>query len=237
MVAVILTPSFDLVNGPTERLIRHPIYGARPLLRGRLHQGAALLSVPVGAHVIASAAPGTRVAAIAYAVTGTLMFATSAAYHRLARSVVARFWMRRLDHSMILVHIAGSTTPIAQAGIGGTAGRVLLLTSWAVAALGVVLKLTGLTAEHDPATWAFGVLGWLPLTALPVLAQRAGWTATLLLVAATSVYTVGAIYFSRKRPDPLPTIFGYHEVWHVFTLVAAALQLLLMLSLLAPAPA
>jgi hemolysin III len=101
-----------------------------------------------------------------------------------------------------------------------------------VAAAGVALKLTGLTAERDPGAWAFAVLGWLPLLSLPILAQHLGPAPAVLLAATTVVYTVGAICFRRKRPDPIPTVFGYHEVWHVFTLVAGTLQFFLTIGLL-----
>ena len=193
-----------------------------------------MLSMPLGAHVIGSATAQTRPAATIYAVTWTLMFTISAAYHRLAKSPPARFWMRRLDHSMILIHIAGSTTPIALSGVGGTWGLGLLVVSWSVAGVGVALKLTGLTHEHDPGAWAFALLGLLPLLALPTLAGRAGPLAALLLTVTVAVYIVGAVCFARKHPNPIPMIFGYHEVWHVFTLVAGSLQFLLTLMLVSP---
>jgi hemolysin III len=236
MAVVVLSPTFDTRLGFSDRLEAHPIYGARPMLRGRFHQAAAVLSIPVGVQVVLSSAGTSRPAAVAYAVTCTLMFATSAAYHRLAQGVTARFWMRRLDHSMILVHIAGGSTPVAVAGVGGAPGRALLMASWGVAGVGVFLKLTGLTSDHDPAAWAFPILGWLPLVTLPLVADRAGWTPALLLAATMTVYTAGAVCFRHKRPDPAPTVFGYHEVWHVFTLVAGAIQLWLTLTLLTPTP-
>lgn len=234
MTTVILAPSFGGTILAPEQLATHPIYGTRPLLRGRLHQAAAMLSIPVGAYVIESAVSPARPAASIYAATWALMLTTSAAYHRLAQGLVARFWMRRLDHSMILVHIAGSTTPIALSGVGGVWGVGLLVVSWSVAVVGVALKLTGLTHEHDPGAWAFPVLGWLPLLALPSLAGRAGAPAAFLLLAAVVTYTLGAICFARKQPNPVPMIFGYHEVWHLFTLIAGTLQVFLTLLLVSP---
>lgn len=227
MVTAISAPSLAGRLLSPELLATHPIYGRRPLLRGRLHQAAAVASIPAGAGVVLNAGPDTRAAAAAYAVTCTLMFTTSAAYHRLAQSVGARFWMRRLDHSMIMVHIAGGTTPVALNGIGGRWGQGLLALSWTVAVTGVALKLVGLTDHRDPGAWAFPVLGWLPLLGLPELAERTGPITAALLLATIAVYTIGAVCFHRKRPDPLPEVFGYHEVWHAFTLVAAGLQLVL----------
>lgn len=207
------------------------IYGARPRLRGRFHQLAAVLSVPVGIELIAAAAPGDRLAVAVYAVTWSAMLTTSAAYHRLAQSVAARFWMRRLDHSMILVHIAGSTTPVALLGVGGRGGTALLVASWTVAAVAAALKLLGLTEVDDPGAWGFPVLGLLPLVGLPAVAGRSGAEVAGLLALSVAVFAVGAVCFHRHRPDPFPTVFGYHEVWHVFTLVGGALQLAMTLQL------
>lgn len=208
------------------------IYGARPRLRGRLHQLAAVLSVPVGVALVAATATPARLAIAIYAVTWFLMLATSAAYHRLAQSVAARFWMRRLDHSMILVHIAGSTTPVAVLGVGGGAGTALMAASWTVAAVAVTLKLLGLTELDDPGAWGFPVLGLLPLLGLPSVAGRAGIEVATLLPLSIAVYTAGAVCFHHRRPDPFPTVFGYHEVWHVFTLVGGGLQLAMTVQLI-----
>ena len=234
MASVFLAPSLELTRSDRAALRDHPIYGARPLLRGRFHQAGALMSVPIGIHLVTEvASPGARLAVIAYAVTCTLMFSTSAAYHRVAQGVTARFWMRRLDHSMIFVHIAGATTPVALLGVGGTAGNVLLIASWTGAVAGAGLKMTRLTADHDPCSWVFPTLGLLPLLAVPMLGANAGWHSAALLVSAALTYTAGAVCFARKSPDPVPTVFGYHEVWHVFTLVAGGFQLALTLNLAA----
>jgi len=159
-----------------------------------------------------------------YALTGFLMFLTSASYHRVADSVMARFWMRRLDHSMIFIHIAGATTPIAILGVGGRLGLWLLIVSWTGAVIGSLLKLTQLTIERDPCPWLFPALGWLPLLAVPSLMANGGRSAATLLVGSALVYAVGGICFSRKHPNPVPTVFGYHEIFHVCTLVAGAAQ-------------
>lgn len=231
MATVILAPTL----GETVRdavPASHPIYGSRPVLRGRIHQAAALVSIPTGVQLIDGArGTGAMTAVIAYAVTCTLMFTTSAAYHRLAQGVVARFWMRRFDHSMILVHIAGSTTPIALLGVGGAMGLAMVAASWGAALVGASLKMTGLTADHDPGPWFFPVLGLLPLLAVPSLAAALGWQSAALLVAAATTYAAGAFCFSRKYLDAVPTIFGYHEVWHVFTVVAGVFQFILTVRL------
>jgi len=127
MSSVILAPSIETSLWDHFPNAEHPIYGARPMLRGRFHQVAAVASVPVGIHLVVSlAGPAAQFTLLVYALTTTLMFGVSAAYHRLAQGVLARFWMRRLDHSMILVSIAGGTTPIALLGIGGPANGCVL---------------------------------------------------------------------------------------------------------------
>ena len=107
--------------------------------------------------------------------------------------------------------------------------------TWTAALAGACAKFLFLTADHDPCAWLFPVLGALPLLAVPAIAQGAGWTPAMLLVASVATYAVGAVCFFKKSPDPIPTIFGYHEVWHVFTLVGAGFQLALTLQLVAVA--
>jgi hemolysin III len=231
MVAVILQPDVNpATRWDSELLISHPIYGARPSLRGRFHQLGAVAFVPLGAHLVSRAAvPSGRDAATVYAFTAVAMFMTSAAYHRLAQSVFARFWMRRLDHAMIFVHMAGVATPIAVLCVGGVAGRVMLATAWLLAAVGVVMKMTGLTSDRDPCPWLFPTLGALPLAALPGVAATAGIGCGLALVLAAVLYATGATCFVRKAPNPRPKVFGYHEIWHVFTLLGAGCEFLVVL--------
>ena len=232
MTSVVLAPSIDTSLWDHFPHADHPIYGERPLLRGRFHQAGALVSIPIGIVLVTIIAePAARLPSLVYAMTTTSMFAVSAAYHRLAQGVLARFWMRRVDHSMILINIAGGTTPIALLGVGGGLGLVLLATSWAGAAVGAWLKMTRLTADNDSSSWVFPILGLLPLLAVPALVGRVGWSGALLLLAAATTYAAGAICFARKSPNPIPAVFGYHEVWHVFTLTAASLQLLLTVEL------
>lgn len=232
MAALILAPAIDTRMVDRSAIAAHPVYGERPLLRGRFHQFGAAASVPAGVLlVVRLASPEARVAALAYALTGFLMFLTSASYHRLADSVMARFWMRRLDHSMIFFHIAGATTPIALLGVGGAAGLVLLVASWGGALVGALLKLTQLTIERDPCPWLFPALGWLPLLSVPSLVSTAGSDAALLLIGSAVVYAIGGVCFSRKNPNPIPMVFGYHEIFHVCTLVAGAAQFALTVRL------
>ncbi len=234
MAAVILTPTFSPTTWTSELLVQHPIYGARPSLRGRFHQLGAVIAAPAGGWLIVSVSDEReRIPAGIYAVTALVMFATSAAYHRLAQSVVARFWMRRLDHSMIFVHMAGATTPLGLAVIGGVTGFVIVIASWMLTLVGVGLKMTRLTADHDPCSYLFPVLGGLPMAAIPFLLRAERPSAAALLLAAGLLYGAGATCFARKAPNPRPSVFGYHEIWHVFTLAAGACEFWVMVEVLA----
>ncbi|MEZ5230017.1 MAG: hemolysin III family protein [Acidimicrobiales bacterium] len=230
---MILTPTFSPTTWTTELLVQHPIYGARPSLRGRFHQLGAAVSVPAGGWLLLSVDDaGQRVPAAIYAITALVMFATSAAYHRLAQSVKARFWMRRLDHSMIFVHMAGATTPLGLVVIGGALGIGIVVASWLLTIVGVGLKMTRLTADHDPCSCLFPLLGGLPLVAIPFLAGAQQSAAAALLLTAGLLYTAGATCFVRKAPNPRPSVFGYHEIWHVFTLAAGACEFWVMVEVL-----
>ena len=195
----------------------------RPRWRGRIHQIAFFVSVPAGVVLVtvAEGAAATAVAAI-YALSLTGVFGASAAYHRGAWSPAARLQMRRLDHSMIFILIAGSYTPVSVLALSGAWEVVLLSLIWSGAALGVVLKIArpdGLSATTGA---LYVILGWVALIAAPQLVHGLSLPALILLISGGLLYTAGAIVFATKRPDPNPMVFGYHEVWHAFMAAAAA---------------
>jgi hemolysin III len=196
-----------------------------PRLRGRLHQVAFLVSIPAGiALVLAAQSRLARLGVLVYALSLTAMFGTSAAFHRLRWSPEARLRMDRLDRTMIYVLIAGSYTPVCLLALR-PGWRVAFLTLvWTGAAVGVALVL--LRNRHR----GIGVvrmvlylgLGWLSLLILPQLARALGLGQLALGVVGGLLYTVGAVVLIRRRPDPNPRVFGYHEVWHAFTVAAGA---------------
>ena len=194
-----------------------------PRLRGRIHQFAFFLSVPSGAVLILLARGAAAIAASTlYAVSLSGTFGVSAAYHRGRWSPAARRRMKRLDHSMIYVLIAGSYTPISVLVLDGRWEVVLLSLAWAGAAVGVGLKTLAPDGLRAVTATLYMVLGWLALVALPQLARAMTPTELALMVAGGLLYTVGAIVFVLRRPDPRPQTFGYHEIWHVFMVSAAA---------------
>jgi hemolysin III len=198
----------------------------KPRLRGVSHQWAFFVSVVIGALLVVLAPGGEpKVAAVVYAVSVAGLFGASALYHRVNwSSLNARRWMRRLDHSMIFVLIAGTYTPFALLVLHGTLATVILLVVWGGAVAGVILKLVWIDAPKALIAAVYVALGWVALATFPQLLEEMGLGGTALVLAGGLLYTVGAVVYARRRPDPAPTVFGYHEVFHVLVIAAAALQ-------------
>jgi hemolysin III len=198
----------------------------KPRLRGVSHQWAFLCSLVTGTVlvVLAPAGKATSVAAI-YAVSVAALFGTSALYHRITwASQKARRWMRRLDHSMIFLLIAGTYTPFAVLVLEGTLATVILVLVWTGALCGIVFKLIWIDAPNWLVAATYVVLGWVAVAAFPALLDGLGLVATLLVAAGGLLYTAGAVVYALRRPDPVPGVFGYHEVFHALVIAAAALQ-------------
>ena len=205
---------------------RRPLLPGKPRLRGVSHQWAFFVSVVLGAALVVSAPAGVpRLAAAVYATSVAALFGASALYHRITwASVAARRWMRRLDHSMIFVLIAGSYTPFALLVLDGTIAAVILVAVWTGAAAGVVLRLLWIDAPKWLVAVTYVLLGWVAVAAFPDLLAELGVTATAMVVGGGILYTLGALVYALKRPDPAPAVFGYHEVFHALVILAAALQ-------------
>jgi len=198
----------------------------KPRLRGVFHQWACLCSMPLGlALVVAADRTGARIAVAVYAVTLVALFGVSAVYHRVNwRSLAARRWMRRLDHSMIFMLIAGSYTPFAALALHGPLAIALLIAVWTGAIVGVVFNLAWGNAPNWLRAVLYITLGWIAVAALPQLAVAIGLAGLTLLALGGALYTVGAIVYAVKRPNPAPEVFGYHEIFHILVIAAAALQ-------------
>jgi hemolysin III len=197
----------------------------KPRLRGRLHQVAFVVSIPAGiALVWAAHSPLARVAALVYAISLAAMFGTSAALHR--RHWSPRAWLRmdQLDRVMIYVLIAGSYTPVVLLALRPGWRVAFLALVWTVAAVGICLVLVwnrGRVIFVTRMALYLG-LGWISVVLLPQLADTIGLRRLALGVIGGVLYTVGVVVLIRRRPDPNPRVFGYHEVWHAFTLAAGA---------------
>jgi hemolysin III len=194
----------------------------RPRLRGVFHQWAFVAALIAGA-VLVTRAPSGRAAAVGgvYAAALAGMFGASALYHRVPWPPSLRPWFRRLDHAMIFVLIAGTTTPVTVLGLEGVLPVVVLAVVWTGALVGVLLNLVWIGAPRRLVASVYVVLGWVGIVLLPETARHIGLAPALLFVAGGALYTAGAAIYMRRRPDPRPAVFGFHELFHVFVIAAA----------------
>jgi hemolysin III len=213
-----------LPNGLEARvaeLAADMVAAIKPRLRGVLHEAAFAVSLVTGT-VLICLADGTRerVAAAIYGGSVALLFGTSAAYHRGSWSPRAYDVMARLDHSMIFVLIAGSYTPFALLLMHGARQAIVLAVVWGGAALGVLLR----NVVRRPPRWLFVglylALGWVALGIFPDVLRRGGIAVLILLIVGGLFYSVGAVIYALRRPDPSPRWFGFHEIFHACTLIA-----------------
>jgi hemolysin III len=198
---------------------------SKPRLRGVLHQSAFSVALVVGTLLVVFA-DGTRasLAAAVFAGSVAAMLGTSALYHRITWSPRMRPWMRRLDHAGIYLLIAGSYTPVGLLTLTGTLRTVVLAVVWSGAGLAIAFKFLWVGAPKWLSAVVGLALGWIGVAALPQVWAHAGPAAVVLLAAGGLAYTVGAIVYALRRPDPAPRVFGYHELFHALTLVAVACQ-------------
>ena len=198
----------------------------KPRLRGVLHQWAFFVSLVAGAVLVVVAPAGRATLATAiYALTVAGLFGVSAIYHRVNwASPAARRWMRRLDHSMIFLLIAGTYTPFALLVLDGTLATAILIAVWGGALAGIVLNLVWIDAPKWLTAIVYVALGWVAVAAFPALFKDLGVTPTILVAVGGLLYTVGAVVYASRRPDPAPAVFGYHEIFHALVIAAAAVQ-------------
>jgi hemolysin III len=204
----------------------------RPVLRGRLHALAAVLSVGALVWLVRSAhSVEATVAAWIYGVAALLCYLTSSAYHVLARSDRARSVMRRADHSMIYVLIAGSFTPIGLLAMTGWWRWVVVAIVWSGALFGVALNAQPVPRLPRLSVAMYLILGWAGVATFPALSRHPLYV--VLVLTAGLLYTVGAILFGSQRPKLHPRWFGYHEFWHCLGVTAGVLMFAVNLSLVA----
>ena len=208
---------------PHVPVFQHAMGKWRPRWRGRIHGGAVAVTLPAGIILTLVTPSGlARVAVFVYVASLLALFSTSASYHLFTRTQRAQRTMRQLDHAMVYVLIAGTYTPVCLLALPRNVGVPFLIAIWLAAALGITLKITW--RAHKTSGAMYLVIGWAALIILPWSYHMAGFTSLLLFALGGIVYTVGAILFYLQRPQLKPLVFGFHEVWHVFTVVAVALQ-------------
>jgi hemolysin III len=199
---------------------------AKPRFRGVSHQWAFFVALAAGAALVIAAPSGrATLAATIYAISMCAMFGASALYHRVNwKSLAARRWMRRLDHSMIYVLIAGTYTPFALLVLDGGLAKAVLVTIWAGAGLGIALEMFWSDTPKWLTAAVYVLLGWVAVIAFPELASELGVLGMSLVAGGGVLYTAGAVIYALRRPDPAPAVFGYHEIFHVLVIAAAVMQ-------------
>lgn len=197
----------------------------RPRLRGVSHQVAFVVAVPLGVVLALSAHGGIpRESAIVFAACVAGMFGVSSLFHRIAWQPRAELWLGRLDHTMIYALIAGTYAPVGLLAIDPAWRVPILVTVWAGALLASLAKLAWRDAPGWLAPTVCVTLGWVAVSVFPQIVARIGVAGALLLLGGGLAYTAGALVYARRRPDPIPTMFGYHELFHALVIVAVGCQ-------------
>ena len=197
----------------------------RPSLRGVSHQYAFFIAVVAGAALVV-VARGTRetVAAAVFATALAVMFGTSAVYHRVLWGPRARRWMRRADHAAIYLLIGGTYTPFGLLLLDGAWRVSVLAIAWSGCLAAILVKLFWVDAPKWLAAVLGIGLGWVGVAAMPEVLDQTRTTGIVLLALGGLLYTIGAVVYAVGRPNPVPAVFGYHELFHALTVAAAACQ-------------
>jgi len=196
----------------------------KPKFRGVTHEWAFFLSLGLGISLLLLADTPRKLLAVSiYAASLCALFGTSALYHRVDwKTSKARTLMKRLDHSMIFFLIAGTVTPFALLTMSGTWSTAILIAVWSGAIIGAVIELLWTTSPKWVSATIYVAVGWIAAIAFPQIVGTAGIFAGLLIATGGILYTVGAVVYATQRPNPNPTYFGYHEVFHLLVIAAAA---------------
>lgn len=207
-----------------HRPVFHHVTGRwRPRWRGRIHGGATFVTIPAGIALAIAARGALATTAVSiYVASLVALFATSASYHLLTRSERAQRIMQRLDHSMVYVLIAGTYTPVCLLALPRSMGIVFLSLIWVAAGVGIVLKVRWRGRKTAAAMYL--LIGWAIVVVIPWAYHSIGAVGLALYAAGGIVFSLGAVLFYKQWPVLRPEVFGFHELWHVLTVVAVVLQ-------------
>lgn len=220
-----MDPEPSAAPAPRSTGSAHGVDALKPRLRGWLHFAAAPFSLVLGlALMVVTPSEGLRAAVAVYVATTVLLFGVSAAYHLGAGSPRVNAFLRTLDHANIYLFIAGSYTPFAAALPDARLGWIILILVWSIALLGLVVRVAWTGAPRWLVTGSYIALGWVAVFFLPVFYRELGALTVGLIALGGVLYTVGGVVYALKRPNPHPEWFGFHEVFHAFTIAAYLVQ-------------
>jgi hemolysin III len=205
-----------------------PPVRVRPLLRGWSHALAAGAAIPAAGLLVLTARQGTATwGALVYGASLVILFLTSALYHRIYWPSSVRHLIGRIDHSAIFLLIAGTYTPFCLL-LGPGLGHGLLLAVWVAAAIGIAVVLAWKSVPKPLRAGLYVLLGWFIVPVIPTLYRAVGSRALALLLVGGAFYTVGAVIYGTRRPDPYPRVFGFHEIFHLLVVAAAVCHYLVV---------
>lgn len=205
----------------------------KPKLRGHLHLAAFFATLGAGSLLIAQGTSNTSTLASVVYVMGLLfLFGVSAIYHIPHWEPRPRALLKRVDHMAIFIFIACTFTPLCLLALPKDAGNQLLVIIWSAASLGLIQSIFWVKAPKWVTALLYVVMGWLALPYLGEFKDTLGSIQLLLIVAGGVVYTVGAVFYALKKPNWVPGIFGYHELFHLFTIIGAFFHFVVIYSLI-----
>ncbi len=215
----------DRMSSGASRIFREPV-------NGLTHAAGALLSI-FGVFFLLSVAAeeGKSTHVVAFSIFGAglvALYSASALYHLLRASDKVIAALRKIDHTMIFVLIAGTYTPMCMIALQGSLGLTLLITIWAIAAAGILFTLFWINAPRWLSTSIYVAMGWLAVTAIVPLMNTLSTEGLTWLLAGGVFYTSGAVIYGMKRPDPFPGVFGFHEIWHMFVMAGSFCHYMMM---------
>jgi hemolysin III len=203
----------------------HGVAALKPRLRGWLHFGAAPLAFVLGLILmVITPTVGLRAAVAVYVLTTVLLFGVSAAYHLGAGSARVNDFLHKLDHANIYLFIAGSYTPFAAALPSATLRWTILALVWGIALVGLIVRVAWTAAPRWLVTGSYLALGWVAIFFLPAFYRDLGAATVALLAIGGILYSIGGVIYARKKPNPHPEWFGFHELFHAFTIAAYLVQ-------------
>lgn len=205
----------------------------KPFLRGHFHQAAFFYAFGAWTVLLTMLENKKQVLSVLLYGLGLLgLLGVSSLYHRIQWKPNARTWMRRLDHSAIFLLIAGTFAPICLLALPEESGMKLLTIVWIVGLLGIFQSLFWIHAPKWLSAILYVAMGWLAGPYIAEFNAALGFSSVVLLIVGGVIYTLGAVVYALKKPNPFPTVFGYHEIFHILVIIAAILHFIVVARLI-----